>query len=141
MNVLRKDITSDEALLLRPNFEKLASLLCSEEYEQIVVGGFHIEDCVQKFAKAVFELNQNTTIDSDLTDNFHNISVYQNNWDISKFNPNQQIERYLRFVGRTKSSMINDAISKFKHPVWGISSRELKALEDGVNESGEENGK
>ena len=106
----------------------IASKLKIEDFEQIVIGGFHCHDCVYKLAKAIEKLSPNVLIDTDLTEMFWSVKMQVgDDFDYETFNPDAQIERFV------KSDFVlvpaaKNAIERFKDKVYGISEEAFLAL-------------
>ena len=73
------------------DFKYLAKILNIEDFDEIVVGGFHCFDCVEKFSNEVYKINENVLVDSDLTEMFWGTIQFQENFRFNEFNPNEKL--------------------------------------------------
>lgn len=111
------------------DFNMMANQLDIGTYNQIVVGGFHCFDCVERFANEIYKLNNNILVDTDLTEQFWNVSEYQEGWNIEEFNPEQKLERVLSINDYTPSGILRKAKTRYENPIWGISNETLEKLD------------
>ena len=109
------------------NFKDLAQKLNLSGDDEVVVGGFHCNDCVEKFAKEIYSLNQNTMIDSDLTELFWGVSKYIEGWDINNYNPNLRLKNMID-RDYIEISQVDCYIEKYSHPVWKVSKDGLDKI-------------
>lgn len=114
------------------NFNLIAKQLKIENYKQVVVGGFHCFDCVEKLANEIYKLNSNVLIDTDLTEQFWNVAEYQVGWDIKKFKPEQKLERFLSLEDYTPSSILKRVKTRYENPIWGISNETIENLDNKI---------
>lgn len=125
---------SKEALY--PNFTHIVDKLGINKNDKIVVCGFHCFDCVYKLANEIYKVNKNVIIDSNLTDLFPTV-IKQKNFDIEKFNPNDEIitTLYAWEYNKKVPNLVKDKLYlKYSNPVWGISKKCLKKLNSKNNE-------
>ena len=106
----------------------IASKLKIEDFEQIVIGGFHCHDCVYKLAKAIEKLNPNVLIDTELTEFFWSNKMQAGeDFDYENFDPDAKIWRFVNndfvLVSSAKS-----AVEKYQDKVYGISEEAFLAL-------------
>ena len=114
------------------NFKTIANQLNINNYEQVVLGGFHCFDCVEKFANEIVHLNNNILIDTDLTEQFWNVAQYQTDWDIREFKPEQKLERVLSLDDYTPSGILKKIKKRYENTIWGISDETIKKIEDKI---------
>lgn len=114
------------------NFNLIAKNLQINNYKQVVIGGFHCFDCVEKLANEIYKLNKNVLVDTDITEQFWNVSKYQDNWDINIFKPEQKLERIIRLIDFHTSDLIKKMQSRYKNPIWGISNETLRLIENKI---------
>ncbi len=114
------------------DFSYIAGKMPSIEYSQIVVGGFHCFDCVEKLANQIYKTNKNVIIDSDLTEMFWNVLTFQKDWDISTFKPEQKLERVLSVDRFTPSNMLKTIKERYENPIWGITQATIDKIEDKI---------
>ncbi len=116
------------------DFRSIAKQLNIHNCEQVVVGGFHCYDCVEKLATAIYFLGNNVLVDTDLTENFGRVSKYREDWNIKKYNPKINLEELLLWYydyGSPKEK-IEKYINKYKNPVYGISDKTMQKLKDKI---------
>ena len=112
-----------------PDFRKIAGDLKVEGYDEVVVGGYHCFDCVQKLAMEIYALNPNVMIDTELTEMFlHRHRM--NDFDIENFNPNQKIDSFLSLEGEPDAWQVERMLKKYSHPIWCITDQYKKYLND-----------
>ena len=56
---------------IEAEYLRMAKDIEPEKYKTVIVGGFHSEDCVSKFARAINTIAANAQIDTDLTDKIY----------------------------------------------------------------------
>ncbi len=115
------------------NFNLIANKLNLKDAKHIVVGGFHCYDCVEKFSKEIYKLNNNVLIDSDLTEQFWKTKKYQQNWNIRNFKPEQKLEIILSLDCNSSHLLLQKIKKRYSHPIWGITDEMLKSLENKIN--------
>ena len=130
--IIDADITSNEQLKKYADFEKLAHEIAKLNHEQIVIGGFHCFDCVEKLAKEVYKLNKNVLIDSDLTEKFDFVSRYYKNWEIDKFKPELKIEDSLHSFENSSLDLLQKILERYTHPIWGIDNKYIEKLKKDI---------
>ena len=111
------------------DFKFISENLPIEDCSQIVIGGFHCYDCVEKLANEIYSLNKNVLVDTDLTEQFDVISQHQNNWDIKTFQPEQKLERLFTPHDFTPSGILKNIKARFENPIWGISPDTITKLD------------
>lgn len=131
--IITANITSLEQLNKNADFANIAKEITKNQYEQIVIGGFHCFDCVKKLAMEVYKVNPNILIDTDLTEQFDFVSKYYEGWNISTFNPELKIENRRRSFGWTSDSLIEIILDKYNHPAWGIPQKYIESLQEDSN--------
>lgn len=57
------------------------------DIEELVIGGYHAQDCVKRVGEVALANDINTIIDLDLTDLFFNLYRQENYFDINSYNP------------------------------------------------------
>lgn len=114
------------------NFNIIANQLNINNYEQVVLGGFHCFDCVEKLANEIFHLNNNILVDTDLTEQFWNVAQYQTDWDIREFKPEQKLERVLSLDDYTPIEILKKIKKRYENPIWGMSDETMKKIEDKI---------
>lgn len=95
--------------------------------DEIVVGGFHFNDCVKRVAEYCYQIGITTLVDLDLTDLFFNVYHKQEYFKIDEYIP----ENYKNYV--ISNNRLGDAeFSKrlfernYDSPVYGFESIESK---------------
>ena len=116
----------------------IASKLKIEDFEKIVLGGFHCHDCVYKLAKAIEKLNPNVLIDTELTEFFWSNKMQAgDDFDYENFNPDAKIWRFVNndfvLVSNAKSTL-----ERYQDKVYGISKEAFLALKKRLEKAIEE---
>ena len=119
------DLTFFESTTLGkyPDFCKLAKAIKPEQYEKIMVGGFHCFDCVEKFAGEIYSINKNVVVDVDLTERFDFFSR-RKSWKEDSYNPDLQVEIIKRHF-QDDSCLL---LKRYQNPIWGISNKLLEEI-------------
>lgn len=68
-----------------PNEQLLINQL--GEVDELVIGGYHAQDCVKRVGEKALENGINTLIDLDLTDLFFSLYRYAEYFKVEKYNP------------------------------------------------------
>lgn len=111
------------------NFKDLAQKLNLSGNDEVIVGGFHCNDCVEKFAKEIYSINHNAMIDGDLTELFWGVSKSIEGWDINNYNPNLRLKNMID-RDYIDPSQVDRYIEKYSHPVWNVSKDILEQMEN-----------
>ncbi len=77
--------------------DPLEILVSLDDPESVVIGGFHMWDCVEKFAKTSYDLGISTIVEEDLTELFFNRSYQKGGIPVELSNSNNYKKR--RFNG------------------------------------------
>ncbi len=118
------------------DFKNLAEKVDVDKYANIVVGGFHCYDCVEKFANEIYAVNKNVIVDTDLTEMFRNSYRYEERFNIEKFNPDLKLKRIHNY-SYIPLSTLEKQKEKYQNPIWGISSKMIEMLENRIQEEKE----
>ena len=112
------------------NFPKLAKDLELSGDDNVVLGGFHCNDCVVKLANEISKLNKRIIIDSDLTERFWHVSRFYDDWDISRYNADLQLKSFFeeRKASCDINGLTNRIIEKFSNTIWGVSEAILTKI-------------
>jgi hypothetical protein len=95
--------------------------LCPCSTEELVVGGFHLWDCVDKVAKYAHEQDFNVVVDEDLTELFFfsvrgPAGIPMSRIPVSREESLRQMRRQLREVGR--DFLLENALKERKMRPW-----------------------
>ena len=120
------------------DFKNLAEKVDVDKYANIVVGGFHCYDCVEKLANEIYAVNKNVIVDTDLTEMFRNSYRYEERFNIEKFNPDLKLKR-IHNDCYIPLSTLEKQKEKYQNPIWGISSKMIEMLESRIQEEKENN--
>ena len=114
------------------DFEYIANQVPIKNYNQIVIGGFHCFDCVEKLASQIYKTTKNVIIDSDLTEMFWYASRFQKGWDIKSYNPELKLQKVLSNDAITSLVKLKIAKERYESPIWGISQETICKLENKI---------
>lgn len=69
------------------DYKDMAFRLNPSSYEKIVVGGYHIGDCVDKFTSAINSISNNASIDYEISNQFiNNLFIIDSHENIVSYN-------------------------------------------------------
>lgn len=142
--VINADITFEESSPYTckdwryADFKELASKSEIDRYSDIVLGGFHCFDCVERFANEIYKLNKNIIIDTDLTELFRNSYLYQKDFKFEKFNPDLKLKDLLASKKYIPLSALTKQKERYQNPIWGVSSKTIQNLESKIQNQKEE---
>lgn len=63
--------------------------------DELVIGGYHFNDCVKRIGEIALDIGIDTTIDLDLTDLFYSLYRYEEYFQIEQYDP----KRYKEYWG------------------------------------------
>lgn len=98
-----------------------------EDFDEIVIGGFHFCDCVKRVAEYCYQYGISTLVDLDLTDLFFNIYHKKDYFKIDEYNP-QNYKNYVLLNSRFKNKEMAERLFErnFNSPVYGFENTEEK---------------
>lgn len=117
--VVRSEFTHDEFYraneqTIMQRYSKMAASLDTTKYGEIIVGGYHSVDCVEKLTRAINQISNNASIDVEMTNEFtsivfnrdekHNITGYREEFDYK----NRNEERFKEFNAKYGSKTIEE---------------------------------
>ena len=121
-----KEATSSTGLTIEeevkyPNEQLLINQL--GEVDELVIGGYHAQDCVKRVGEKALQNSINTLIDLDLTDLFFTLYRHEEYFKIEEYDP----ERFRNFMIKKSSRYGEDfAIELFNRnyqsPVYGFNN-------------------
>ena len=114
------------------DFEYIANQTPIKNYNQIVIGGFHCFDCVEKLASQIYKTTKNVIIDSDLTEMFWYVSKFQKGWDIKVYKPELKLQKVLSNDIITPLVLLKTVKKRYESPIWGISQESIGKLENKI---------
>lgn len=120
------------------DFNDLAKKIQAEKYSNVVVGGFHCYDCVEKLAKEIYSINTNIIIDTDLTENFRNSYLHEEDFKLDTFNPNIKLRRIFERDSVTPLGILEQMKERYSDQIWGISKETLVVIDKRIKETEEE---
>ena len=105
-----------------PNEEKLVDILGN--VDELVVGGYHIMDCVKRVAEVAYERGINTLVDSDLTDLFFNLYNQKDYFDKEIYDPDKFRTYMISLKGKENVELVKDIFDRnYCSPVYGFSTK------------------
>lgn len=138
-NIVEADITFEKSSSYHTedwkyaDFEKVTAELKPENYGLIRIGGYHCLDCVKRLAIKPYKKNNQTIVDTDLTDFFKIRCLRQNkqnkqfleyekntDFDFENYSPKKVFDDVVKyFDSMTEFNMLIKS-SSYKHPVFGM---------------------
>ena len=97
------------------------------EVDELIIGGYHAQDCVKRVGEKALQNGINTLIDLDLTDLFFALYRYEEYFKVEEYNP----ERFKSFMIK-KSSRYGEEFAtelfnrNYQSPVYGFSDLLIK---------------
>lgn len=97
------------------------------EVDELIIGGYHAQDCVKRIGEKALQNGINTLIDLDLTDLFFALYRYNDYFKIEEYNP----ERFKSFMIK-KSSRYGEGFAtelfnrNYQSPAYGFSDSLIK---------------
>lgn len=120
------------------DFNDLTKKIQVEEYYDIVLGGFHCYDCVEQLAKEIYSINSNIIIDTDLTENFRNSYLHEEEFKLDTFNPDIKLKKIFDRDSATPLGILEQMKERYSYPIWGISKEILEVINNRIIETREE---
>lgn len=100
-----------------PNEEYLINQLGN--VDELVIGGYHAQDCVKKVGTKALEMGINTLVDLDLTDLFFSLYKDEEYYDISCYSPMKYKDYVLK--GKYVDSFTNHLFSEtYESKIFGF---------------------
>lgn len=107
-----------------PNEQLIISQLGN--IDELVVGGYHAQDCVKRVAETAFNLGIQTLIDLDMTDFFFNLYREDDYFNIEKYSPQKYKEYMYSKVERYGEDFINKEFSEtYSSAVYGFNESNI----------------
>ena len=102
-----------------PNEQLLINQL--GEVDELVIGGYHAQDCVKRVGEKALESGINTLIDLDLTDLFFSLYRYAEYFKVEEYNPAKfksfMIKKSSRYGEEFATELFN---RNYQSPVYGF---------------------
>lgn len=105
-----------------------AELIISKlgDIEELVVGGFHAQDCVKRVAEKALRMGIQTLIDLDMTDFFFNLYRKNNYFKVEQYSP----QRYKEFMYSQAERLGEGSIDKlfnetYSSAVYGFNQNKI----------------
>ena len=109
--------TDDETTY--PNEQSIIDQL--GDVEELVVGGYHAQDCVKRVGEVALAKGINTLVDLDMTDLFFNLYRQEDYFDIESYSPerfkNHMLEKMRRYGTEFAERMFNN---NYQSDVYGF---------------------
>jgi len=106
-------------LIIYPNEQKLIDQL--GDVEELVIGGYHAQDCVKRVGEVALENGINTLVDLDMTDLFFYLYKQDDYFDLESYSPsrfkNYMLERMKRHGEEMAQKMFN---RNYQSEVYGF---------------------
>ncbi len=96
-------------------------------FDEIVIGGFHFNDCVKRVAEYCYQSGFSTLVDLDLTDLFFSLYYKKDYFKINEYNP-KNYKNYILSNSRFKNKEMAERLFErnYNSPVYGFESIEEK---------------
>ena len=102
-----------------PNEQKLLNQL--GKVDELVIGGYHANDCVKRVAEAAIENGINTIIDLDMTDLFFNLYRQEDYFDLYSYDPKRFKSYMLKQMGKYGDDMAERMFNRnYQSSVYGF---------------------
>jgi len=89
--------------------------------EELVIGGYHAQDCVKRVGEVALANGINTLVDLDMTDLFFNLYRQEDYFDIESYSPerfkNHMLEKMKRYGNEFAERMFNN---NYQSDVYGF---------------------
>lgn len=99
------------------------------DVEELVVGGYHVMDCVKRVAEVALQSGINTLVDLDLTDLFFNVYKQKYYFDMENYSPEKfkmnMISRHGDEYTEFEERLFN---RNYSSPVYGFTNSSSKKL-------------
>lgn len=109
--------TADE--ITYPNEQSIINQL--GDVEELVVGGYHAQDCVKRVAEVALANGINTLVDLDMTDLFFNLYRQDDYFDLESYSPERfksyMLEKMRRYGEEFAERMFNN---NYQSDVYGF---------------------
>lgn len=122
----------DEDKVKYPSEEYLIKQL--EDFDTIVIGGFHFADCVKKVAEYCYNQGYQTLVDLDLTDLFYSVHRIREYFDIYEYNPKEYKKFMIQSMSRNLPKEVVEKIflNSYASPVYGMFDEEKLASKKNI---------
>ena len=89
--------------------------------DELVIGGYHVMDCVKRVAELALQSDISTLVDLDLTDLFFNVYKQNNYFNIEEYSP-ERFKMNLITRNGTEESRLRERIfdRNYSSPVYGF---------------------
>lgn len=95
--------------------------------DELVVGGYHVMDCVKRVAEVALDFGIDTLVDLDMTDLFFNVYKQKDYFDIDNYSPERfKINMINRFGDRRIELEERLFDRNYSSPVYGFSKESSK---------------
>ena len=100
-----------------------------EPVDELVVGGYHVMDCVKRVAEVALQSGINTLVDLDLTDLFFNVYKQNDYFDMENYSPEKfkmnMISRHGDEYTEFEERLFN---RNYSSPIYGFTNSSSKKL-------------
>ena len=111
--------------IVYPNEQMLINQL--GDIEELVIGGYHAQDCVKRVGEVALANGINTLVDLDMTDLFFNLYRQDNYFDLESYSPerfkNHMLGKLKRYGGEFAEEMFN---RNYQSDVYGFGDSNKK---------------
>lgn len=98
-----------------------------QNFNEIVIGGFHFSDCVKRVAEYCYQCGISTLVDLDLTDLFFSIYYKKDYFKIDEYNP-QNYKNYIISNSHFGNKEIAEKLfeKNYNSPIYGFKNIDEK---------------
>lgn len=95
--------------------------------DKLVVGGYHVMDCVKRVAEVALSLGIDTLVDLDLTDLFFNVYKQKDYFDIKNYSPERFKINMINSFGDEHVELEERLFNRnYSSPVYGLQTKQVK---------------
>ena len=95
--------------------------------DKLVVGGYHVMDCVKRVAEVALSLGIDTLVDLDLTDLFFNVYKQKDYFDIKNYSPERFKINMINSFGDEHVELEERLFNRnYSSPVYGFTNQTSK---------------
>ena len=114
-----------DAEIIYPNEQSLINQL--GDVEELVIGGYHAQDCCKRVGEVALENGINTLVDLDMTDLFFNLYRQEDYFNLESYNPelfkNYMLGKVKRYEVAFAERLFND---NYQSDVYGFGETNKK---------------
>ena len=95
--------------------------------DELVVGGYHVMDCVKRVAEVALDFGIDTLVDLDMTDLFFNVYKQKDYFDIDNYSPARFKTNMINRFGDRRTELEERIFDRnYSSPVYGYTKEDSK---------------